>query len=383
MMGEVGILAELLLAVALDDPTLAGHLGGGAIAFSPDGKWLATHGGEGLRVWDLSTGHERALEKAAGVPRPVPERYFGFTLDGKELVLYERGHFRTWTLETGALIREIRGPATAGAGSLLSPDGRTFVATGENTGARLHRTDREDSLALDLPEGEISSIGFSEGGDRVVVSGTRRGRGGWVTVREVATGRDLCSSTVPPPDGSRTVVIYTPPGSLLSGGKRLAVARAKGTHVPGLPLGASTVLLWDVEAQRMTGGMDGQRGPIWGMASPPAGTRLATWGSSDLVVWDPDAQKPILSRPGMIHQAVFSPDGAAVAFIASADEVTQQERMVTVVEIDTGKDRFFLPAARYQGLAFSPDGKTLAATSDRGIHLRDAVSGAEQKPPGR
>jgi hypothetical protein len=54
-----------------------------------------------------------------------------------------------------------------------------------------------------------------------------------------------------------------------------------------------------------------------------------------------------------------------------------------VVDVKTGQDRFFLPVARYQGVAFSPDGKTVAATSDRGIHLRDAVSGAEQKRPAR
>lgn len=364
------VLAALVLALAPDDGTMAADSAGGALAFSPDGRSLLTHGAAGLRLWDLATGLERKLEKNSGSPRPAPERHFGFSPDGKEIVLYEKGRFAAWDVEKGTRLRDVRGPAEAGPSSLLSPDGRSFAV-----GGTLYRTDRDESRRLDLPEGDVSSLAFSAAGDRIVLSGAKRGRGAWVAVRETATGRDLMTATIPPPDGSRSVVVNVAPGSLFADGKRLAVSRAKGTHVPGLPLGASSVLLWDVGSGRMIGGMEAHQGPVWGMTAARDGSRAATWGTADLIVWEGDPPKTIASRTGMIHAAALAPDASAVALIASPDEINHQERTLVVVDLATGKDRFTRPPARFQGVDFSPDGKVLAATSDKGILLLDFQSG--------
>ena len=50
------------------------------------------------------------------------------------------------------------------------------------------------------------------------------------------------------------------------------------------------------------------------------GSRLATWGPSDLIVWTLEEKKALVTREGVIHAAAFAPDGSSIAFISSATE---------------------------------------------------------------
>lgn len=372
------LLVAALLGLAADD--LSTDAGGGALTFSPDGRFLASHGAQGLRIWDLSTGLERALEKPSAAPRRVPERRAAFAPDGKQVVLFGQGRFLAWDLEKGGRIRDARGPDDDVVSMLLSPDGGTLAVSG---GSRitLRKTDGEGAAAFDLPEGEADTMAFSADGLRLAVSSTRRGRSGWVTVREAATGRELFGSPVAPPEGSRSLVLRTPQGALSPDGRKLAAARSQGTHVPGLPNGAATILIYDVDARQLGGELSGHTSQVWGAAFSRDGARLATWGSADLVVWDLESKKPLLTRIGMMHAAVFAPDASSLALIASPDERVHQERVLIVVDLATLKARVERPKAYYQDVAFSPDGKQLAASTDHGLRLWDSVSGDDVKFP--
>ena len=363
-----------------DDPVMADHAGGGALRFSPDGHWLVSHGSRGIHVWDPATGLEHALDQVSAVPREVPEARFGFGARGKELVVFESGQFLAWDLESGARLRALRGPRDFLIFSLMAPDAEACLWVAGSTGVTLTETATGKPRVLEVPGGDPGSFAFSERSGRVAGSGLASGREAWVRAWEVATGKVILSARVLPPGRSRSLVVQTPPGSLSPDGKILAVLRAPGSHAPGVAGGPSAIQLWEVDSGAMAGELEGHRGQAWGAAFSPDLKRLATWGASDLILWDLAERKAVLSRPGLIHAAAFLPDSSAVALVASPDFVHHQERVLTVVDLATGKDRFTRPPGFIHDLACSPDGKTLALSSDRGILLVDAATGGEINP---
>ena len=375
----------LLLLCVPGEGRLEEHRGGGAVAFSPDGRRLLSHGSEGFHVWDLAEGRELDLEKAVTAPRIDAERQAAFTRDGKEVVLFDSGRLHTWTLETGARVRLLRGPEAFLGGSLLSPEGAVFAAYEAEAKALVkltfHASAREESRAVDIPEGEINSMAFSPLGDRFAASGGR-GREGWVRVWETS-GRERGVLRIQPPGASRSVIAKAPSGAFSPDGKLLVVTRTAGTHIPGRPGGASLLQVWDVESGQEHAALEGHQGEVWQVAFAPDGARLAAWGPSELILWSLEQKKPLLIRAGVVHAAAFDAAGAALAVIASADPLKHQERTVSVLDLASGRDRFVLPTAYYHAAVFSPDGARLAVSSDRSIRLLDALTGEPLKPGGK
>lgn len=165
-----------------------------ALAFSPDGAWLASGGGQGdgtLRLWSLRPPVGEALRIDAE-DRSTTIYSIQFSPDGATLAwsdalgrIHLRSDGRTVALSAGEdAIRAIA----------FSPDGTVLAAVGNDAIVRLW--ERSSGALLASHSGHIaplSAVAWSPDG-RLLATG---GRGGELHLREAATGRLLLGLPTP------------------------------------------------------------------------------------------------------------------------------------------------------------------------------------------
>jgi WD40 repeat protein/nucleoside phosphorylase len=325
-----------------------------SVAYSPNGRYLATGHDGSIRLWELGNGLEvRALKGHLG-----PVRSVAFSPDGTILASGSLDTtVRLWDVASGAERRILKGHSQHVWSVAFSPDGTTLASSSLDTTVRLWNVaSGAERRVLKGHSDCVWSVAFSPDG-MTLASGSHDS-----TVRLW----DWCSDSEPRvlkghSDSVRSVT-FSPDGATL----------ASGSH-------DSTVRLWDVASGSESCVLEGHSQRVWSVAFSPDGTTLAS-GSMDTTVrlWNVAAgseRRVLMGHSDSVWSVTFSPDGTALAS-------GSHDSSVRLWDVASSSKRRVLTghSQSVMSVALSVDGKTLASGSDDStVRLWDMASGSERR----
>jgi WD40 repeat protein len=320
-----------------------------SLHFAADGRTLLTTGSEPLvRLWDAATGKE-VLEWAAHTDAI---KSLAFLPDGRSLVSGGiDGTARLWDVASGRQVRELVGHGGRVNVVAVGPDGKVLVTCGNDGCIRLQ--DRDGKELCRIPRaGHVLALGLAPDGKTAATwSRAVNGAARVFDVWDLATGKGLSSR-------SDTSPVSLPPTFSPDG--RLALENLYESR----PAGAA---------------------PAAGRGAPAGGgltlagvllSEVAT-GREVLRLRQPD---------GFNGLSALAPDGRSLLTVTSRREGEgdggRYDNTLHFWELATGKERLTLscgPSRRWlQQVAYAPDGRTLAtASADNTIQLWDLMAAKE------
>ncbi|MFD9791518.1 helix-turn-helix domain-containing protein [Streptomyces sp. NPDC059070] len=200
------------------------------LSFSPDGRTVATADGTALRLWDSTTGQLRTTltppHPADTASRPSGlatrdelcggVRTMAFSPDGRTLASSDGRRVLVWDVATGRVRTAYTGPCdTLGAQRLgfthlvFSPDGRTLAAPYGNQVRLWDVTAGRDLATLTGHSGTVQDIAFAPDGRTLATAGSDR------TVRLWDTAGHHALATLTGHTGAVTKVLYSRDGGSL------------------------------------------------------------------------------------------------------------------------------------------------------------------------
>jgi WD40 repeat protein len=313
------------------------------LAFSPNGKLLATNGPENeVGLWDL---HDRSLVGSLKGHKGV---VFGvaFSPDGTTLASASRDTtVQLWDIPSGQNIATLEGHDEAVWSVAFSPDGATLASAGDGNAIILWNVaSRQWQARLEGHTGRVISLVFSPVDKRLASAS----RDGTVKLWDPQTGRLLDTKR----GHSHSVhnVAFSPDGRTLASDS------------------AGEVRLWDLSVMPERDTIAGRN-----VTFSDDGKTLATWTEdSELKFWDTATGESRVA-PTFQHAAdgcaTLSPDSRQVAVGTSTGGVILYD-----LEVDERPQELGQHKRRVDLLVFSPTGNHLVSKAGPELKLWDLAN---------
>jgi WD40 repeat protein len=348
------------------------------LAFSPDGKHLASSGADQtVRLWDVETGREvLTLPGARPLAPPV-----AFGVDGQALFSGGAdGTVQVWDTTTGQLGRTLKGHSNAVRDLAVSPGGDRLVSASgvwDEAGQQLRAPevkvwDTATGRELFSLAGACPPLAFGPDGTWLATAGRDQQV---IQVWDARSGQERFALTG---HTARVLqLVVGPDGTRLASVSQGQVGDGRGE-----------VKVWDVVTSREVFTLSRNPLELTSLAFSPDGRRLARGLGESVQVLDAangTTARTLKWSAGMVAGMAFSPDGRRLVSGAGngGGPWDKAAGELKVWDLDPGQEVFSLavPPARVGCVAFSRDGRRLAAGSDDGtVTVWDTAASDEPLP---